>query len=101
MLTIGLRNASEEAWKRRMVVSIDRGEIGAAIKRLPLWREKYGHGPTAASGEHLHGLHINFVNVRTFFAIDLDIDKKIIHQPGDLFIFEGLVLHHMAPMARR
>ncbi len=42
------------------------------------------------------GVLIDGVEVGPFFAVDLDVDEEIVHQPGDLFVFEGFVGHDVA-----
>ncbi len=41
------------------------------------------------------------IEVRPFFAINLDADEVIIEDFRDLLIFKALVLHHMTPVAGR
>ena len=38
------------------------------------------------------------VNIRTFFAIDLDVDEAGIHHRRDGFVFETFMRHHVAPV---
>lgn len=42
--------------------------------------------------------HVDLVNVRPFFPIDLDIDVVGIHQVGNVGIFEAFVRHDVAPV---
>jgi hypothetical protein len=76
-------------------------EVGSSVKGNLIRCQEYGHGPTAAPGHHLHGGHIDRIQVRPLFSIDLDIDEVFVHQPGDFFILERLVFHDVAPVARR
>ena len=82
-------------------MAILRREICSPIERLPVRREKHRHRPAAAAGQHLHRIHIDFVNIRAFFPVNLDIDEQPVHESGDLFVLKGLVLHDMTPVARR
>jgi hypothetical protein len=47
----------------------------------------------------LYSIHVDFIQVRAFFAIHFDVDKEVVHQFRDLLIFEGLALHNVTPMA--
>src|SRR5690606_10341136 len=38
---------------------------------------------------------------RALLAVDLDVDEQLVHQRRDLFVFEALMSHHMAPVAGR
>jgi len=77
------------------------GEIGPPVKGLEVGRQEYGHGPAAAAGHHLHRFHVDAIQVGPFLAIDLDADEVLVHELGHVDMFEDLVLHHMAPVARR
>jgi hypothetical protein len=50
---------------------------------------------------HLNSIHVDLIKVWSFFPIDFDIHKVIVHQPGDFFILKRFVRHHMAPVTRR
>ena len=47
----------------------------------------------------LHGCHVDFIDVGAFLPVDLYGDVVRVEELGDLLIFEGLVLHDMAPVA--
>src|SRR5690348_12656335 len=73
-------------------------EISSAIKRFSCWCKKNIQRPSPATGHSLHSIHIDMIEVGSFFSIDLNIDKKLIHCfCGDL-IFKALLFHYMAPM---
>src|SRR2546430_6004300 len=42
------------------------------------------------SGHHLHGGHIDMIDVRPLFAVHLDVDEVPVHERGDRFVFEAL-----------
>ena len=48
----------------------------------------------------MNGIHVGVINVRTFFAIDLDANKMVIHELAYLNITKCLLLHDMTPVAR-
>ncbi len=58
--------------------------ISAAIERLQVGRQEDRHRPAAAAGHHLHRVHVNLVQVRPLFAIDLDAHEVLVHPRGDL-----------------
>jgi hypothetical protein len=53
------------------------------------------------AGQRLGGLHVDRIDIGTFLAVHLDRHEVIIDHGRGLLIFEGLMRHHMAPMARR
>ena len=75
------------------------GEVGAGEERLLVGREEDGHGPAALAGERLHGGHVDAIDVGSLLAVDLDVDEVLVHEAGDLVRLEGLVSHHVAPVA--
>ena len=74
-------------------------KVRAAVERFGIWCEENRHRPPAVTRHSLHGCHINFIDVGAFFPVDLYGDVVCVEQLSDLLIFEGLVLHHMAPVA--
>ena len=78
-----------------------RREVGAAVERLQRRREPHAHRPPAGSGRRLHERHVDAIDVRPLFAIDLDRDEVAIEHVGHLRVLEALVLHHVAPVAGR
>jgi hypothetical protein len=69
-------------------LAIFRGKVSAAIKRFCLRGEKHGHRPAAPAREHLHRVHVDLVQIGSFFSIHLDIDEQFVHERGDFFVFE-------------
>src|SRR4029077_14622046 len=98
LFTVGVGDALQDFWEPRNAVAVLRWKIGAAVKRLAFGRKEYGHGPTAAAREHLHGIHVDFIKIRPLFAIDFDIDEQIVHERRDLFVFERFAFHHVTPV---
>ena len=47
----------------------------------------------------MHEEHVDAIDVRPFFPIDLDADEMLVQDCGDLWILERLVLHDVAPVA--
>src|SRR5205807_10193645 len=83
------------------ISTIIRGEIGAPIERAPVGHKEDGHGPTTLLCKGLHGLHVNVIYVGSFFTINFNRNKMLIHQASDVFVLEGFALHDMAPVAGR
>ena len=57
--------------------------------------------PAAAKIHHSTDTHINIVNVRAFFSVDLNAYKYLIHQSCDLRVLKRLVRHYVTPMTCR
>ena len=53
------------------------------------------------SVQHLLGVHVDFVNIGTLLAVDLDADHQVILQGCDLVVLERFSLHHMTPVTSR
>ncbi len=85
----------------RHAVAVVGREVGAAVERDALGVEEDGHRPAAAAGHRLHRLHVDRVDVGPLLAVDLDVDEVLVHVGGGLGVLEGLVLHHVAPVAGR
>src|SRR5439155_20554521 len=47
------------------------------------------------------GLHVDRVEVGALLAVDLDVDEVLVHQGGGRLVLERLLLHLVAPVARR
>ena len=76
-------------------------KVGAAEEGLQLGGKPDAHRPPAASREALHIGHVKPVDIGTLLAIDLHVDEVRVHHPRDLRTLEGLMGHHMAPVAGR
>ena len=50
------------------------------------------------SGLQNYGLHVNFVEVRSYLTVHFDTNEFLIEYICRFGIFKGLVAHHMAPM---
>ena len=99
LVAIGARHRLQEARKARQAVAVDRGEVGPAIEGLAVGREKDGHRPTAAPGEHLDGSHVDVVDVRALLTIHFHVHEQIVHEPRGALVLERLPLHHVTPVA--
>ena len=56
-------------------------------------------GQPPCAGHGLHGVHVDRVDVRALLAIDLDAHEVLVHDAAIVRVLEGLVLHHVAPVA--
>ena len=59
-----------------------RREVGAAEEGAAVGRQEHRHRPSALAGHGLHGVHVDGVDVGSFFAVDLDADEPLVHQRG-------------------
>ena len=50
---------------------------------------------------HLHGVHVDLIEIRPLLAIDFDVHEVLVHELRDLFVFKRLVRHHVTPVTRR
>ncbi len=101
-----LRQTSESAtstWRKLAMPC--RGSGGKYVPReegRAVGLEEDRHRPAAVPVvEGDDGLHVERVDVRALLAVDLDVDEPRVHQLGGGRVGERLVLHHVAPVARR
>src|SRR5207302_3008498 len=97
----GLRDRAQEPRERGEPVAVGRREVGAAVEGHAVGGQEDAHGPAALTGHRLHGLHVDLVDVGPLLPVHLDAHEVLVQQPGGLGILERLVLHHVAPVARR
>ena len=76
-------------------------EVGAPEERLALGGEEGSERPAALAGQGHDRVHVDGVHVRPLLAIDLDVDEALVHERRRVRILEGLVRHHVAPVAGR
>ena len=74
-------------------------EISAREKGMFVRRQHHRHGPAAAAGHRLGHLHVDLVDIGTLLPVDLDRKEARVDDRRDLGILEGLVFHHVAPVA--
>ena len=74
-------------------------EVGPGIERLALRGHEHRHRPAALAGHRLGGGHVDGVHVGALLAVDLDRHQVLVQQLGGWRILEGLVRHHVAPVA--
>ena len=97
----GVGDSMQHLEETRLPIAIHGREIGAADKRLQPRRQENIERPAAAAGRRLHESHVNAIDIRTLFAVDLDADKTRVQEGRDFFVLERLALHHVAPVAGR
>ena len=78
-----------------------RRKIRAAVKWLEVGREPHAHRPAARARRGLHRGHVDPVDIRALFAVDLDADEILVHHRRHVVVLERLAFHHVAPMAGR
>ena len=97
-VAIGVCNVRQKTRKSGPSVAIVGRKVRAAVKGFAVGKQENRQRPAAAAGHHLNGVHVDLIEIRTFFAIDLDVDEVVVHQLGDGLVFERLVLHHVTPV---
>src|SRR5438093_8843131 len=90
----------EEA-ERCSTISVTSGEIGSPVKRLSVRGKPNAHRPAPTAGHHLNGRHVDAIHVRPLLAVHFDRNVVLVQVAGDLLVLEGLLFHHMAPVASR
>src|SRR5262249_49730643 len=73
-------------------------KVGATPERLAGWRQEHRQWPAARLSQQRERRLVNGVEIRALFAIDLDVDEQLVHQPGDAVILETLMRHDVAPV---
>ena len=76
-------------------------EVRAAEERLAGRGQEDRHRPAALACQRDDRVHVDRVEVGPLFAVDLDADEALVHDPCGEGVLEGLVLHHVAPVAGR
>ena len=74
-------------------------EIGAAPEWFAVRRENHGQRPAALLSHRRQGGHIELIDIRAFFAVDLDVHIETVHQSRYVGVLEAFVRHDVAPMA--
>ena len=95
----GLGDAGEHPRKPRPAPAILRREVGAAEEGRPVGGHEHRERPAAGAGGRGHEGHVDLVHLRAFLAVHLHRHEPLVHLPGDGLVLEGLVRHHMAPVA--
>ena len=92
-------DALEQGSKTRPAIAVLGREVRAREEGLLLRGQEDGHGPAALAVVHREGRrHVDVIEVRPLFAIDLDADEVLVHDRGDRLVLEGLPLHHVTPV---
>ena len=63
--------------------------------------EEDGHRPSTVPGHRHRGIHVDSVDVRTLFTVDLDRNEVLVHLRRDGFVLEGFVRHDVTPVTGR
>ena len=99
LVAVCLRDREQQAREAGHAVAVLGRKVRATVERLAVRREEDRHRPAAVAGEHLHGVHVDVVDVRAFLAVDLDADEVLVHHPRDVGVLERLAFHDVAPVA--
>ena len=83
-----LTDRFEDPSETRGAMGIARRKVGTGEEGPAVGGEKNGHGPTAPTGHGLDGLHVDGVDVGTFFAIHLHGHEAGVHHGGGLIVLE-------------
>src|SRR5687768_238054 len=92
-----VRNAGQYFFPGRPVECSYWWIVGSPIKRFGIRCKKDVQWPATTSGNSLDSIHIDMIEIWPFLAIDLDINKMLIHERRGRFIFETFSFHYMTP----
>lgn len=76
-----------------------RREVGASEEGFAVGSAEDVERPAAVAVEHLLCVHVDFVDVGAFFAVDFDGDDEFVLELCDVVVFEGFAFHDVAPVA--
>jgi len=82
-------------------ISVSGREVGPSEERFAVRRQPGRHWPATSPGQQLDRLHVDRVEIGTFFPIDLDRDVVSVEEGGDFLVLERFLLHHVAPVTGR
>ena len=74
-------------------------KIRPAEKGTSICKAEAIERPATVLLNHLHCVHVKFIDVRALLAVYLDIHKMLVHQACDIRIIKTFLCHHVAPMA--
>src|SRR5262245_36597473 len=86
LVSVRVQDDSHHLGEARTAVSILMREIGSTEKRLSVRKEEHGEWPPAAARHGLNSAHIDLVQIRPFFTIDLDAHEIIAHDFRDILV---------------
>ena len=75
-------------------------KIGASPKGAAVAQAKEVQRPTGRLVEHPNDFEVGQVDVRSFFAVDLNAHEMPVHDRCHEFVLEGILGHRKAPMTR-
>ena len=96
-----IRDGCEYVHERGHTEAGPGGEVGATIEWATVGCGEDRHGPAAALCKSLHCAHIDAIEVWPLLPIHLDAHEMLIEECSYALILEGLVGHHVAPVAGR
>jgi hypothetical protein len=94
-----LGHGREHLGERGQIAARGRREVRAGVEGAAGGSGEDRHRPPALTGHRLQRIHVIGVDVGQFLAIDLHGDEPVVEQRGERLVLEGLVGHHVAPMA--
>ena len=85
----------------RTAILVGWREVGTSPEWLQFCIEEHGQRPAALLPHVVKRVHVDLVDVRTFFPVNLDVDEVPVHQVCCFRILEALVGHDVAPVTGR
>jgi hypothetical protein len=65
-------------------------EVGATEEGSTIRQTEAVQGPPTLVLDHLHGVHVELIDIWAFLSVDLDADEVAVHQVGDPGVIEAL-----------
>ncbi len=97
----GMDHRAQNGREAGHAAAVDRREVGAGEERQQIGSQEDRVRPAALPVQHLRRQHVDLVEIETLFAVDLDVDERLVHERRDRRIRERLALHDVAPEAGR
>src|SRR6185437_4601016 len=98
-VVVGMGHGQQHVPKAGTAIAFVLWKICSTKEWLALWSQNDGQWPAALTAHRLHSRLISRVHIEALIAIDLDCNKVIVNDLGNLRVFVGFAIHHVAPMA--
>ena len=100
-LPVGPPRSFQDLPERRDPMTRLGWEVGPAVEGVAFRCEEHRQRPPPLARHRLDRAHVHLVHVRPLLPIDLHVHEGLVHERRHRRVFEGLPLHHVAPVAGR
>ena len=98
---VGVVDGAQHVAKPGSAVPRGGRKVRSTPEGLSRGGQEHGQRPAALLAHEGERKLIDGVEVGAFFAVDLDVDEKLVHQRRRLRLLEAFVRHDVTPVARR